>query len=185
MWSLENHPTPNWQAELGLVDMLLSIDARNFHGWHYRRYIVSHIEGVTNKSMSESELEFTKKNIFKNSSNFSAWHNRTKLIPILLKEAKKLDLKQFMDPVEVFKGELAFADQAVFFDPDDQSGWIYHSWVLLSNEFGVDNSVLIESIEKEIKAITELNEEEENNKCKFSSFIFQYNLDLITNLIIK
>lgn len=43
------------------------------------------------QSMSRSEFEYTKKMIGTNLSNFSAWHNRTKLILRILDEEKASD----------------------------------------------------------------------------------------------
>lgn len=96
MWTLEQAtkllPTRRarliWQEELGMVSKMLSRDRRNFHAWHYRRYVVSQLESPTlnGQSMTESEFEYTTKMINNDLSNFSAWHNRSQLIPRLLQE---------------------------------------------------------------------------------------------------
>ena len=71
---------------------MLSLDSRNFHGWGYRRTVVSALESNALKaedsptSMIETEFDYTTKMINSNLSNFSAWHNRSKLIPRLLDE---------------------------------------------------------------------------------------------------
>ena len=73
---------------------MLSLDSRNFHAWGYRRIIVAtlkiHYPGsdVDSKSMAEQEFEYTTNMTASNLSNFSAWHNRSKLIPKLLDERR-------------------------------------------------------------------------------------------------
>jgi geranylgeranyl transferase type-2 subunit alpha len=49
--------------------------------------------------MVESEFEYTTKMIKSNLSNFSAWHNRSKLIPRLLNERNADDIarQKFLD----------------------------------------------------------------------------------------
>ncbi len=87
-----------WREELGLVNKMLSLDSRNFHGWGYRRTVVAALEGngqthsdsgtkaAVGRSLAEEELTYTTKMIGTDLSNFSAWHNRSKLIPRLLDE---------------------------------------------------------------------------------------------------
>lgn len=81
-----------WLQELGLVGKLLNLDSRNFHGWGYRRTVVAAVESNQSRldkplhSMTEQEFQYTTRMIEANLSNFSAWHNRSKLIPRLLNE---------------------------------------------------------------------------------------------------
>lgn len=79
-----------WNGELKLVSKMLVKDSRNFHGWGYRRMVVSELESTAlhGKSMTETEFEYTTKMITspKGLSNFSAFHRRSKLIPKLLDE---------------------------------------------------------------------------------------------------
>jgi len=112
-----------WEEELGLVGKMLSRDSRNFHGWDYRRIVVSSLESsaLQGQSMSRSELEYTKKMIGTNLSNFSAWHNRTKLILKILDEENATD----EDRQKVLDEELELIHKALF-DPFDQSLWFYH-----------------------------------------------------------
>ena len=83
-----------WQQELTLVGKMLNLDSRNFHGWGYRRTIIralesneSEAEGLST-SMTQQEFDYTTKMISSNLSNFSAWHNRSKLIPKILTESE-------------------------------------------------------------------------------------------------
>lgn len=94
---------------------MLSLDGRNFHGWGYRRAIISALtdviftidrevgepdEGVKHEqSLTQREFEYTTKMIKSNLSNFSAWHNRSKLALKLLNDASADDerRKQTLD----------------------------------------------------------------------------------------
>lgn len=94
-----------WQRELGLVGKMLSLDSRNFHGWGYRRKVVTALENAQlcqngeGISMTEEDFQYTTKKIESNLSNFSAWHTRSKLIPRLLDERKADEgaRKDFLD----------------------------------------------------------------------------------------
>jgi geranylgeranyl transferase type-2 subunit alpha len=62
---------------------------------------VSQLESpeLNGSSMIESEFEYTTRMITRELKNFSAWHNRSKLIPRLLDERKATDAerRQFLD----------------------------------------------------------------------------------------
>jgi geranylgeranyl transferase type-2 subunit alpha len=97
-WCLETSPAPDWEGELALVTKMLQRDDRNcrdylkriifansvVHGWNYRRYVVANIERANGKDLSQEEFEYTQGKINTNLSNFSAWHQRTLLIPRLI-----------------------------------------------------------------------------------------------------
>jgi geranylgeranyl transferase type-2 subunit alpha len=159
-WCLENSPDPAWTRELGLVSKMLELDPRNFHGWHYRRYIVSHIEMATNTSMVEAEFNYTTTKINANFSNFSAWHNRAKLIPLHLKDDSPEKRRQFL------KKELEYVTQALYTDPDDQSAWLYHQWLVSTDDVVVDLSSeeRVRIIGEELESIKELYDLEPNSK---------------------
>ncbi|KAK2659933.1 hypothetical protein Ddye_006466 [Dipteronia dyeriana] len=120
--------------ELRLLDKFQKADSRNFHAWNYRRFVAP----LMNRS-DEDELKYTEDMICNNFSNYSAWHNRSVLLSDLLK--KKADgflLKEKVLP------EFEFVHQALFTDPDDQSGWFYHLW-LLDQTVKVDSPLLVSS----------------------------------------
>jgi geranylgeranyl transferase type-2 subunit alpha len=77
-----------WNEELGLDSLMLTRDRRNYHAWAYRRYLVAMLESAKlgGKSMVQEEFDYTTRMTLVDLSNFSAWHNRSKLIPRLLDE---------------------------------------------------------------------------------------------------
>lgn len=94
-----------WHQELALVGKMLSLDSRNFHGWGYRRTVIAALSSdefqgeCLAKSLTEQEFDYTTKMINSNLSNFSAWHNRSKLIPRLLdeREADEAERRESLD----------------------------------------------------------------------------------------
>ncbi|CZR52595.1 related to geranylgeranyl transferase alpha chain [Phialocephala subalpina] len=121
-----------WMRELGLVGKMLVKDSRNFHGWGYRRTVVSELESskLNGRSMVESEFEYTTKMIHgdKGLSNFSAWHRRSKLIPRLLDErnADAATRRKFLDD------EFDLIISAMYTDsyPYAQSAWFYYQFLM-------------------------------------------------------
>lgn len=166
-WTLENFPQAPWDRELAIVSKMLELDSRNFHGWHYRRYVVGELEKSHNKSLVKPEFDYTTSKINANFSNFSAWHQRAKLIPRLLKETGQ-------DPRELLHSELEYIRQALYTDPDDQSSWIYHRWLLSTNQIVPDLSAneRAKIITNEIKSIEELDEIEPDNKWCMDALVF-------------
>lgn len=122
-----------WLGELQLVNKMHQADSRNFHAWSYRRFVVAQLErlatsahATTSGSLVESEFNYTTKMIKTNLSNFSAWHNRGKLIPRLLGEgnADSKTRRALLD------AELALICEAINTDPFDQSIWFYHQYLI-------------------------------------------------------
>jgi len=168
------------------VGKILSRDSRNFHGWGYRRIVVAELQSfedvddagsktvIGGASMLESELAYTKKMIESNLSNFSAWHNRSKLIPqVLAQRNATLEQRRML-----FDDELVFLKSALLVDPYDQSLWFYHQYlmsVLLVNS-GTDawsikftNHDRTKYLEQEISEIREVLVDTDD--CKW---VYQY-----------
>lgn len=135
-----------WQGELMLVGKMLSYDSRNFHGWGYRREVIGALETLSAEaeqektdtqaaegqqqtpasSMTEQEFAYTTKMIKTNLSNFSAWHNRSQLIPKLLRERDADSAARR----KLLNGEFDLITQALYTDPYDQSLWFYHQYLM-------------------------------------------------------
>ena len=86
----------------------------------------SNMSSNPSQSLVESEFEYTTKMIKTNLSNFSAWHNRSKLIPRLLNERQADDTARR----QLFDSELALICTAINTDPFDQSIWYYHQYLM-------------------------------------------------------
>lgn len=166
-WCLESMNEPNWKQELKLVSKMLEADPRNFHGWHYRRYVVAAIENQTDEKMIDSELDYTKSKINNNFSNFSAWHNRSKLLPLFTARLDNND-----DKKKVWLDELEYVRQAWWMDADDQSAWLYHHWLVGHYKDlapNVSEDEYLKVLKNEIASISELYELEGENKwCMLS-----------------
>lgn len=121
--------------ELRLLDKFQKADSRNFHAWNYRRFVAA----LMNRP-EEDELKYTEDMINNNFSNYSAWHNRSVLLSNLLKKKNEGSLSK----EKVLPEEYEFVHQALFTDPDDQSGWFYHLW-LLDQTVKVDSPLLVSS----------------------------------------
>lgn len=144
----------NWDRELFIVEKMLDVDARNYHAWAYRRYVLA---SMPVPRPSTAELKYTTKKIESNFSNFSAWHQRTKVL-MLLWESKQLD------PTKSKEDEFELVRNAMYTDPNDQSVWIYHRWLIGQGE---NPSIL----DREIESIQELLNEQPDSKWCMESLV--------------
>lgn len=123
-----------WQGELGLVSKMLTRDSRNFHGWSYRRIVIAALRKATavedrsGLNLTEQEMAYTTTMIEKPKglSNFSAWHQRSKLMPQLLDE-RHADQSARR---KAFDEELAKVEDALYVDPPESSLWHYHQYLM-------------------------------------------------------
>ncbi|KAJ3339718.1 hypothetical protein HDU93_007834 [Gonapodya sp. JEL0774] len=124
-WVLQTLPEPEKEIlrDLKLVEAMLDLDSRNFHGWDYRRYLVAfRAPGITDGvSHPKKEFEYTTKKINQNFSNYSAWHYRSTVLP------------NSFAPSEIpaqLHTEFELVRSAIYTDPQDQSAWLYQRWLL-------------------------------------------------------
>ncbi|KAI0336388.1 rab-protein geranylgeranyltransferase [Cubamyces sp. BRFM 1775] len=144
-----------WNKELFVVEKMLDADPRNFHAWNYRRYV---LEEMPIKRSEQSELAYTKRKIEANFSNFSAWHQRSKALSSMWASGK-------LDKAKSLEEEFDLVKNAMYTDPNDQSVWIYHRWLIGSG----DNKDILE---REIEAIQELLDEQPDSKWCMESLVF-------------
>jgi geranylgeranyl transferase type-2 subunit alpha len=144
----------NWDKELVVAERILDVDARNFHAWNYRRYVLAN---MPTRKPEISELAYTSRKIGANFSNFSAWHQRSKTL-IGLWESGQLD------PIQSRDDEFELVSNALYTDPDDQSAWIYHRWLIGSGENKAQ-------LEREIQLIFELLQEQPDSKWCMESLV--------------
>ncbi|KAF9049343.1 protein prenylyltransferase [Hymenopellis radicata] len=173
-WCLENIPEgpevddplgwrkAYWDKEMIVVERMLDVDPRNFMAWNYRRYVLASMP-VPRSELAE--LAYTLKKIESELSNFSAWHQRSKVLTALWSDGR-------LDPVESREAEFDILHNAMFTDPNDQSVWLYHRWLIGS---GDDK----ERLEGEIAVIQELLDEkrqsgdqESDNKWCMESIVY-------------
>ena len=83
--------------------------------WNYRRCVLSKLNNISVTEKCNKEVKFTDKLIQRNFSNYSAWHERSKTL---------------MLSTETIEKELKTVDTAIFTEPDDQTAWIYHRWLI-------------------------------------------------------
>ncbi|CAO3691655.1 unnamed protein product [Umbelopsis ramanniana] len=125
-WCLSVMSKPDWQQEFKLVGKMLDLDARNFHGWSYRRNVVANIreQQVDTKEIDTKEFEYTSTKIKQSFSNYSAWHYRSKVLPSILKDMTD------EERTAIGKKELDLIKNALYTEPDDQSAWLYYWWLV-------------------------------------------------------
>lgn len=136
-WIIDNYPKKDKKRvlikELDAVNSLLDIDARNFHGWDYRRWLV----GIMEVSI-EKELDFTMLKISQNFSNYSSWHQRSKLMLEKIHKSQSNKLKMLGEEFDMIWS-------AIYTEPKDQSAWFYHRW-LFGNAMGKITAIRINLI---------------------------------------
>ncbi|CAI4044799.1 hypothetical protein SUVZ_10G1660 [Saccharomyces uvarum] len=139
LWVLEHYPTDSckiWQTELAVVNKLLELDARNYHGWHYRRIVVGNIEKITHSSLDKEEFEYTTAKINSNISNYSAWHQRVQIISRMFQKGEINNQKDYIQT------EVSYIINAMFTDAEDQSVWFYIKWF-------IKNDIVCKTLDKQ------------------------------------
>ncbi|KAL0947363.1 hypothetical protein HGRIS_013479 [Hohenbuehelia grisea] len=144
-----------WSEEMRAVEKMLDKDARNFHAWSYRRYVLAN--SPTSRPLS-SELAYTMRKIESNFSNFSAWHQRSKIYSKLWEDASSEEVRKAKET------EFELVRNAMYTDPDDQSVWMYHRWLIGP---GHDTEIL----NRESSVIQELLDEQPDSKWCMESLV--------------
>jgi geranylgeranyl transferase type-2 subunit alpha len=193
-----------WERELFIVERMLDADSRNcpsFHScrissgpsdslsvlvmaWDYRRYVLA---SMPIRRPEKAELAYTTKKIEANFSNFSAWHQRTKVLSSLWASGevdRKSSLQKGINLLPFHRrqvhqhlpqSEFELVQNAMFTLPEDQSAWLYHRWLIgsgwcsycvsrigLTIVLGDDRATL----EREVDVIQTLLDEQPDSKCE-------------------
>ncbi|KAI0295550.1 hypothetical protein BC826DRAFT_1008361 [Russula brevipes] len=136
---------------------------RNVLAWDYRRYVLT---STPVRRPEKAELAYTTKKIEANFSNFSAWHQRTKVLSSLWASGE-------VDRASSLQKEFELVQNAMFTLPEDQSAWLYHRWLIGS---GDDKAIL----EREIDVVQTLLDEQPDSKWCMESLV-TYKLLLLKN----
>ncbi|KAH9462647.1 hypothetical protein H4Q26_012188 [Puccinia striiformis f. sp. tritici PST-130] len=139
-WVLAQMSVSDWKAELVLLEKMFKLDGRNFHAWDYRRHVISKIKhSQPSERLDADELAFSGQQIEANFSNFSAWHYRSKLLRSQLDQYDHIQpqddggnngVEDRVEKDKILKSELEWVRGALWIDPNDQSAWLYHRWLL-------------------------------------------------------
>ena len=186
--------------EREMLETLLNADDRNFHAWNYRRFLIDTISryhfsddyrrnkeeevGVIKKRTREEETKYAREKISKNFSNYSAWHHRSVNFEQFdegrddeegtenpSSSSSKLSL-QFQ---AVLNAEFELVSQAFFTEPEDQSAWMYHRWLLSQlDEYSSSSSsskkaYKIQTLQRELHRIRDVSEMEPT--CKWPALV--------------
>jgi len=187
------------ERELELVGKLLDADERNFHGWGYRRWLASLValspESELEYSHQKIEQNFSNYSAWHyRTALIPKVHAGHKTLDQLCQEAKGSAIGEdgsaakpesntagcgvqqhegegagVVVPMWVLLQELQLVKQAFFTEPEDQSGWFYHRWLLgaclaSANQSTAAKTSLLEALEGESSMCRELLEEEPDSK---------------------
>jgi len=160
--------------------------------WDYRRYVLA---SMPIRRSDKVELAYTTKKIEANFSNFSAWHQRTKVLSSLW-ESGEVDrtsslqkgagcsrpLFFFVHITDLFHPpqpqlEFELVQNAMFTLPEDQSAWLYHRWLIGSGMRAAPSFACVALkvapgddkavLEREINLIQTLLDEQPDSKCEY------------------
>ncbi|ETW78094.1 hypothetical protein HETIRDRAFT_325323 [Heterobasidion irregulare TC 32-1] len=111
--TLLNEPAP----ELPFVENALTVDAKNYHTWSYRQWVLAHFDRA---EMWEGEIAFVERMLDKDVRNNSAWHHR--FFVLFERGGAKTE--------EAVRRELVFAKEKIALAPNNASAWNYLRGVL-------------------------------------------------------
>lgn len=133
------------KQELGLCEMQLAKDERNFHVWNYRSWIINTLKAM-DQNVIDKELKFIDSKLESNFSNFSALHFKSKNLiskyTLYLQGLKAQKVSELQDsalvsdvllygvPLNTIKQELETVKTGLYMQSSEQSMWLYHQWLI-------------------------------------------------------
>ena len=185
--SLEQLPLEQLlQSELGLTDLFLQRDERNFHCWNYRRFIVGILLGsesgswhlaagdcgdfighqlsTINKSTFPNPISSSiADRILQNEWDFSTakLHHNFSNFSAFFHRSQLFPWKAGRTNVrELITSELDMVVSALYTEPDDQSAWWYHHFLLKHGVLSPDDDEWFdETLATHLKDLEELSTE--------------------------
>lgn len=103
--------TQNSSKELRLTEIVLSQDAKNYHAWQHRQWVIKTF------SLFDKELEYVDRLLEEDIRNNSAWNQRFFVVSNLHKSIEG----------EVLNQEYEFTIKAIEKVPGNESSWNYLS----------------------------------------------------------
>ncbi|KAK3250726.1 hypothetical protein CYMTET_39909 [Cymbomonas tetramitiformis] len=179
--------------ELELTSQFLDMDERNFHCWSYRRFIVNRLGRALAEELKYTlhkiEQNFSNYSAWHfRSSLLSIQHHAelasgestsgsvpasSQTLSTLLKVPKMytyrlcpalMGTEMGSIPPDVLDEEFQLVQQAFFTEPADQSGWLYHRWLIGHARSGVDKEASSATVSREIEMLQELIDLEPDTK---------------------
>lgn len=123
-----------------LVEKFFQADSRNFHAWQYRRFIIEFMKNDKNVKLRNDiidfdEFKFTTKMINKDISNYSAWHNRTKLL-------EKLFIKSPIIDEDIEENDTDLKEYLEYFNLKSKSKFLMKELILFKTAMYTDRSLM-------------------------------------------
>jgi geranylgeranyl transferase type-2 subunit alpha len=147
------------EREKRTVEELLIADDRNFHAWKYRTFVCEMLGDYD----CDDEQKYAREKISKNFSNYSAWHHRSVHFKKLndddnnsdSDEKKQQQLEEFQSLLD---DEFELVSQAFFTEPEDQSAWMYHKWLLskVIDSKKIEQSYKVFALKRELSRCEEI-----------------------------
>ncbi|TDL18725.1 protein prenylyltransferase [Rickenella mellea] len=109
------------QAELTFITSALRTDAKNYHTWAYRQWVLSHF---SRPELWSGEISFVESMLDEDVRNNSAWHHR--FFVVFASGVREGD----EDREEVRRRELAYTKEKIALAPNNGSAWNYLRGIL-------------------------------------------------------
>ncbi|KAH7099744.1 protein prenylyltransferase [Auriculariales sp. MPI-PUGE-AT-0066] len=114
--------TQNAEPELVFSANVVKHDAKNYHTWAYRQWVLAHFN---RPSLWKGELEFVDTMLGLDVRNNSAWHHRFFVVWL-----NGVVGEDETDREDVLRRELAYAKEKIALAPNNESAWNYLRGVL-------------------------------------------------------